>query len=375
MTLTSRAVAVGLMVVSAFSLGAVMATPVRAEISSDPQALYDRMKGQFDKGTAQGWSFGDWADYFSTILDAGRAYSLKRPDDPNALEVAGVAVDVAARLRYDPLSNRDASEWYVREAAKRLIAAADPQRTTAARDLIARLDRIEQTASALAKAADADASANLMEFPSDPDARMAQLVTTWKAWLVTKDPTYRSLALQRAANGSFPLANLNDPTAAELFAAARGASDGGVGYTAQDAENGRAVLKRRAEVRDPREIARVAATTHERLLAVRAPADEYFGRMQMSVLGIRNEIVRINKYLDTGWGSRMANAGEFLADSVDAWHREYPRDTAIPDTLLRAYRTLERIDADGAHVAAEKMRRILVVEYTDSSQARELLST
>ena len=363
------------MVICAFSLLAGVVAPVRAEIASDPQALYDRMKTQFDKGTEGGWTFGNWIDYFSAILDAGRAYSLKRPDDPNALEVAGVTIDVAARLRYDPLSNRDASEWYVREAARRLIAAADPQRIRPARDLVARLDRIEQTASGLAKAADADASANLLEFPSDPDARLTQLVTTWKAWLLTKDPTYRSLALQRAANGSFPLANLNDPTAAEVFAAARGASDGGLGYTATDAENGRALLKRRAEIHDPREIARVAATTHERLLSVRAPADEYFGRMQMSILGIRNEIVRINKYLDTGWGSRMANAGEFLADAVDAWHREYPRDTAIPDTLLRAYRTLERIDADAAHAAAEKMRRILVVEYTDSSQARELLST
>jgi hypothetical protein len=347
----------------------------QAAITSDPQALYDQMKAQYDAGTVHGWRFADWLDYFSAILDAGRAYSLKRPDDPNALEVAGLATQVAAKLRYDPLSNRDASEWYVREAATKMIAAADPQRTPEARDLLARLERIEQSATSLARAADADASTNLMEFPNDPNALLTQLQTTWKAWLLTKDTTYRSLALERAAKNYFPLANLGDPAAGELFNAARGAADGGLGYTAQDGENGRVILRERARIRDPREIARVETISHGRLMTIRAPADEYFGRMGMSVLGIRNEINRINKYLDTGWGERMANAGTLLADAVDAWHKEYPHDTALPDTLLKTYRTLRRINADQVGVAAEQMRHILLVEYTDSSQARELLAT
>ncbi|MBV8601161.1 MAG: hypothetical protein JO359_06285 [Candidatus Eremiobacteraeota bacterium] len=354
---------------------AAAAPAARATLVSDPQTVYDQMKAQFETGARDGWRFGDWLDYFSSILDAGRAYSLRRPDDPNAIEVAGVTVAVATKLRYDPLSNRDAAEWYVREAAAKVIASGDPQRAPQARDLLARLDRIEQSASSLARAADADASANLTEFPSDPNALLTQVVTTWKAWLLTKDPTYRSLGLARAAKPGFPLANLSDPTAAELFNAARGASDGGLGYTAADGENGRTIVRLRAQIRDPREIARVETIPHDRLMTIRAPADEYFGRMGMSVLGIRNEIARINKYLDTGWGTRMANAGALLADAVDAWHKEYPHDTAIPDTLLRTYKTLVRIDAEPASGAADRLRHILLVEYTDSSQARELLST
>ncbi|MBV8074641.1 MAG: hypothetical protein JO140_04355 [Candidatus Eremiobacteraeota bacterium] len=354
---------------------AAVPVPAPATLLSDPQGLYDRMTAQYETGTRDGWRFGDWLDYLSTVLDAGRAYSLRRPDDPNAVEVAGVAIDVTAKLRYDPLSNRDAAEWYVREAATKVIAAGDPQRAPLARDLLARLDRIEQSASSLARAADADASANLSDFPADPSAKLTQVVTTWKAWLLTKDPTYRSLALARAAKPGFPLANLSDPTAAELFNAARGASDNGQGYTAADTENGRTLVRLRAEIRDPREIARIETIPHDRLMTIRAPADEYFGRMGMSVIGIRNEIERINKYLDTGWGGRMASAGALLADAVDAWHREYPHDTAIPDTLLRAYKTLRRIDAEPATVAADRMRHILLVEYTDSSQARELLAT
>ena len=57
------------------------------------------------------------------MLDAGRAYALFRPDDPQYGELAELTVAVAQQLHYDPLTNNDAADWYVREAAAWTSAA------------------------------------------------------------------------------------------------------------------------------------------------------------------------------------------------------------------------------------------------------------
>ncbi len=358
-------------------LVAALATPLRADLESDPDVLYQTMQAAFRAGDAKHWTaFADWRTYCSAIFEAGRAYSLRRPDDPHAIEIAKVAVDVAQRTRYDPLSNRDASEWYVREAAAKVIAANDyPPRVAAASALLARLDAADKSATDLARVADLDANANVLEFPSDADALLAQVDETWAAWELTKDPAYRAKALERAAAAYFPLAQLADPAASGIFNAARGASDGGEGYSAQESAWGRAIVARRATLRDPRVIASVTSPEHGMLMTIRAPADEYFGRQKMSVIGIRNETNRINRYLDVGWGARMASAGVDLAGAIEDWQHQYPRDTALPGALLEAYRTLLRIDAPSAQGAAVSLRRTLLIDYVESGPAQLLLTS
>ena len=55
--------------------------------------------------------------YFSTIFNAGRAYSLQYPDDPDYGELAKLTVRIGSGLHYDPLTNHDGAVWWVREAA------------------------------------------------------------------------------------------------------------------------------------------------------------------------------------------------------------------------------------------------------------------
>ena len=107
--------------------------PAGAAIQTDPLVLYGNMKRAFDRGAQHGWSYVDQIYYLGAIFDAGRAYSLLRPADPNYMQVARIAVDVATLLHYDPITNSDASVWYMREAATTVLKNAPRAPTRRAR--------------------------------------------------------------------------------------------------------------------------------------------------------------------------------------------------------------------------------------------------
>ena len=71
-----------------------------------------------------------------------------------------------------------------------------------------------------------------------------------------------------------------------------------------------------------------------------APADEYFGKLKMSILGIRNEI----KDMTTKVGFAPDNATSQLGacamteDAIHDWEKKYPADSWIPKTLLELQR-------------------------------------
>lgn len=352
----------------------IAAVPAGAAIQTDPSALYATMKGAYDRAAAHGWTYDDQILYFGTVLDAGRAYALDRPDDPNALEVAELTVDVATLLHYDPITNDDASDWYVRQACE-IVAQADPSRAPEARAILARLQAGDASLGALASIAVADAAAIVKDYHGDRHAVIAEIDTEARAYDLTKDPAYRSAALRSVAEPSFPIDSLPDPPGVDVVTWANSAVAGAPGYTEADVANARAFLRRRAALKDPPIIARVVAVPHDVRLLITAPADEYFGRMKMSPLGIGNEVVRIGKYLDAGWGTRMTQAALDLENAIDEWQKGYPRDYALPRTLLAAYRTFERIGSPDAEAAAGRVKALLTIDYGDSSQARELLGT
>jgi len=59
-----------------------------------------------------------------------------------------------------------------------------------------------------------------------------------------------------------------------------------------------------------------------------APADEYFGRLQMSILGIRNELATLSARVDgdTDFGRGELKGAESVEDAVRDWAQKYPRD-------------------------------------------------
>ena len=349
--------------------------PARADLQSDPDALYALMKNAYTKGIQNGWHYNDQAYYFAAVLDAGRAYSLRRPTDPNANEIHGLTVDLATALHYDPLTNDDAAEWYVREAATAEVEAKDPVRTPKAQVLLAKLDAADNDVNALAAEAEDDGTAIAADFPGDVFAILSQVQDDLRAYVLTGDAKYRSLAIKRGAAPGFPLANIADPYAHDLYASVSAALAGRPGYTAGDTANAKVIAANRAAIRQIPIVGRIDVLSHDARLEITAPADEYFGKTKLSPLGVRNEITRINKYLDAGWGSRMTGDAEYLVDSIEDWQHQYPRDYAMAQVLLESYQTIQRIDSKSAHDLAQQLRAILLVQYFPSTQAQSLLSS
>jgi hypothetical protein len=341
----------------------------QAELQTDPMVLYGTMKAAYDKGIASGWHLGDELDYFSTVLDAGRAFELRRRDDPENAALKGTAVDLAARLHYDPLINRDAAEWYVRLAAQ--TYANDPARGAAAQALLAKLDAEDANFTTLAHDADADASANAANYAGDVQALLGRVDADVRAYDLTKDSYYRSLALQRAAEPDFPIALVPPETAKDLNVFTDAARLGRIGYSTNDQEAAKAIVSHRATAKTIPTIGHVLS--HQAYLVVTAPADEYFGQTKLSPLGVRNALLHITKYLDAGWGSQMTGEALYVVDALDDWRQQYPRDYELPRLLLNAYKTLDRINSPQARDAEIRVKRLLTVEYNATDEARSLL--
>ncbi|MBV8117785.1 MAG: hypothetical protein JOZ01_07385 [Candidatus Eremiobacteraeota bacterium] len=346
----------------------------RATLVADPTVLYQQMKDAYAKGSSSGWNYRSQAYYLSTIFNAGRAYSLQYPDAAEYGELATLTVQIGTGLHYNPLTNHDAAVWWVREAADWI--SKHSQDTTLIAQAGAILQRVnsEDDPENLARLADADATANLQTYPRDVDAMLTQVEANWRGWVLTHDTAWRSLALQRAAAPDFPVAHLPTTWGNDLVAAANSASVGRDGYTQADVTNS-AIFIRRLKAVDPiRVITTVTALPHDVYMGTLAPADEYFGRMGMSILGIENQLKHINFMLDYNYGNRESAETVLVAESIDDMHKVYPRDRDLPMLLYWCYTTLQRMDDRDSRSAATHLRAILTVEYQDSPQARKLLS-
>jgi hypothetical protein len=343
--------------------------PARAELQVDPQKLYREMTSAYAQGSANGWHLADELYYFSNVLDAGRAYELRRRDDPDNFAIKGVAVDLATQLHYNPLTNSDAAEWYVRLAAT--AYASDPVRGAAARALLANLDAEDADTTKLAFAADADATANLAAHPNDAEALLDQVRADVRAYEITHDPQFRSAALARAAQPVFPIGLVGDD-GTSVLSYAHEARAGAPGYTAADLQAAVAIASHKAAAHTIPTIGRVLS--HQTFLVITAPADEYFGRTKLSPIGVRNEIVRIGKYLDVGWGDRMTTDALWVVDALDDWQQNYPRDYELPRLLLATYQTLGRIGSPQAKAAQVQVRKTLTIDYNASPEAHLLLT-
>ncbi len=346
----------------------------RAAFMADPDALYREMKAAYEKGNAQGWTFYNQEYYLSTLFNAGRAYSLQRPDDPAYAPIQQTTVDVAAGVHYDPLVNHEAVPWYVREAALYVQRVnANPAEVSKAKDLLARVDALEDPA-ALARFADEDAAANEAQYPHDFNATLQRVEANWRGWLITHDTSWRSLALERAAAPEFPIADLPTSWGPAFLKAVTDAAAGADGYTAGDQSNAKTIVDRIEKITPLKTIESViAAPSHARQMTTLAPADEYFGPMGMSILGIRNELNHVNYMIGYGYARQESSIAVQIAVSIDDLHKVYPRDRDLPKLLADVYDTLTKIDTSDAQAARAHVRAILTVEYQDSKQAQDLL--
>ncbi len=78
-----------------------------------------------------------------------------------------------------------------------------------------------------------------------------------------------------------------------------------------------------------------------------APADEYFGKLKMSVLGIRNTIkdVGANIEIDQTRWTQQASKAAFAEDAIRDWEKKYPQDTWLAKTVFALERMYAKLDS------------------------------
>jgi hypothetical protein len=83
-----------------------------------------------------------------------------------------------------------------------------------------------------------------------------------------------------------------------------------------------------------------------------APADEYFGQLRMSVLGIRNELNTLERRATSGDRNVASMTGKLalVDDAMRDWRARYPRDTWLPRFSSQRARVASLIALDGSRV-------------------------
>jgi len=104
-----------------------------------------------------------------------------------------------------------------------------------------------------------------------------------------------------------------------------------------------------------------------------APADEYFGRLKMSVLGIRNTIKDVGANLDidqTRW-TQLASKAAFAEDAMRDWQKKYPQDTWLAKTVFALERMYAKLESDDGRKRSLATMKWLVHDFrTELAQGK-----
>ena len=104
-----------------------------------------------------------------------------------------------------------------------------------------------------------------------------------------------------------------------------------------------------------------------------APADEYFGRLKLSILGIRNTIKDMGLKADADPAPAaavvMGSVG-LTEDAIHDWEKKYPADTWLPPAIFSLERLYAKVDRDDARERAKHAMAWLVHDYPKSAPAK-----
>lgn len=104
-----------------------------------------------------------------------------------------------------------------------------------------------------------------------------------------------------------------------------------------------------------------------------APADEYFGPLRLSVLGIRNSLERTTQRVDAdGYGfDAETKSVELVEQAVREWEAKYPRDSWLPRTFLALHTAYREIATDESLKRSIDTASWLIARYPWSEEAGE----
>ncbi len=96
-----------------------------------------------------------------------------------------------------------------------------------------------------------------------------------------------------------------------------------------------------------------------------APADEYFGRMKMSILSIRNAIKDLGLKAEAHPENAESIFGtaSLTEDAIRDWEQKYPLDTWLAKTVFSLQRMYAKVPTDEGRARARKAQQWVVARY------------
>jgi len=103
-----------------------------------------------------------------------------------------------------------------------------------------------------------------------------------------------------------------------------------------------------------------------------APADRYFGRLKMSILGVRNALHDLSARADMHPedAEHIYDKAVLVEDALHDWQRHFPRDPWIPKYTYSLAQLYGKLDMEDARVRKNDTLDWLIATYPDSEYAQ-----
>src|SRR5579884_2790477 len=104
-----------------------------------------------------------------------------------------------------------------------------------------------------------------------------------------------------------------------------------------------------------------------------APADEYFGRLKMSILGIRNQLRDLGLRLQYApdKGEAVLGSAAMVEDALRDWEHKYPADPWLAKSVYDLTALYAHVTTPHGHAQALHAMRWLMMRYGHSSYAMQ----
>jgi hypothetical protein len=108
-----------------------------------------------------------------------------------------------------------------------------------------------------------------------------------------------------------------------------------------------------------------------------APADEYFGPLKLSILGIRNTIHDLGARYDVNHdiGHQTFTSAQLTERAIRDWEHRYPRDGQVPKAIYLLQRLYTKVLTAEARARAGVTAKWMFADYPSSPQGKQLKKT
>jgi hypothetical protein len=102
-----------------------------------------------------------------------------------------------------------------------------------------------------------------------------------------------------------------------------------------------------------------------------APADRYFGRLKMSILGVRNSLKDLSERAAAHPedAEHIYDKAVLVEDALRDWHAHFPRDPWLPKFAFSLAQLYGKLETDDARVRRNDLLDWLAATFPESQYA------